>query len=105
MSFTEDEKISIAKIVRMTPTLLDAHLTSLGAALTAEKETAVRAEITRWTDGGVSSQFSSFTPTESNQGFNLDSGDAKNDVRGNIRLILEISGGSYSGNRTICVET
>ena len=91
MAFTEAEKIAISKIVGMTPTLLDAHLTALGDSLTAEIETAVRAELTTW-NAGTGQSFTWFTPTESNRGFNMNSRDAKYDVRRNIMLLLELPG-------------
>lgn len=92
MAFTESEKLSISKILGMPPTLLDAHLLSLGTDLTEARETEVRAELTRWTTGKVGSQFYSLTPTDSNRGLNLRTDSAKADVRRNIRVILEILG-------------
>jgi len=101
MAFSPTEKLSISKIVGITPTLLDAHLTSLGASLTADVETEVRAEIARWTTGGSGNDFVSFTPTESNKGFNLRSGSAKSDIKKNICLMLEIFGSGECGIGTI----
>jgi hypothetical protein len=107
MAFTPAEKLSISRIVGMTPTLLDAHLLSLGAALTADVETAVRAELARWTTTGAGSVFTKFTPTESNRGLNLNSDGEKSDIRGNIRLLLEIfpTGAGSLGIGTIQVGT
>lgn len=104
--FTEAQKLSIAKIVPMTPTLLNAHLSSLGATLTAEVETEVIAEIARHTSGTVGGVVW-FTPTESNEGFNLskttNAGNASPST--NIRLLLEIPaeicGASNEGCGTI----
>lgn len=76
----------------MPPTLLDAHLASLGDDLTEAREMDVRAEIDRWTTGGIGGQFYSLTPTDSNRGLNLRTGDAKRDVRRNLRILLEIIG-------------
>lgn len=91
MAFTAGEKIEISKIIGMTPTILAAHLVSLGASLTAEIETAVRAEIASWNSGtGADNTF--FTPTESNRGLNLNSRDAKYAVKENICILLEIPG-------------
>lgn len=104
MSFTPEQKLAIAKIVPMTPTLLNAHLDSLGDDLTEEVVTAVAAELAAW-DGGVGQSFASFTPTESNQGFNLKAHEAKNAIRRNIRTLLEIDApGNFGGPGTLCVS-
>lgn len=101
MSFSETEKLSIGQIVGMTPTLLDAHLLSLGDTLTEAKEDHVRSLIEQW-DGGIGNTFTSFTPTESNKGFNLKADSAKRDISRNIRLVLEIIDTQFEGIGTIC---
>lgn len=67
--------------------VLDAQVLYLGDKLTPEIETAIGAEITKW--NSVSQNFSSFTPTESNKGFNLSADGPKNDIRSAIALWLD----------------
>src|SRR5688500_2995245 len=85
--FTTAEKLSIARVLGITPSLLDAHLTSVGVTITADVEEAVRAELERWVTAG--SQFVKIHPRESNKGVETNSGDAQNDIRRNIALLLE----------------
>lgn len=89
MPFTPQQNQKIVKIVGITPTLLAACITRLGADLTSDIETDVIAEIAAW-DAGAKDADSSFTPTESNQGFNLKSQAATRRIARNIRLLLEI---------------
>lgn len=88
MAFTTEEKLSISKIVPITPTLLDAHLTSLGASLTADVITAVQTELTRWETSGA--EFIKIWPMESNKGIETNSEDTKADIRNNIITLLEL---------------
>lgn len=90
MSFTTAQKLSIATVLGITPTYLDAHLTSLGVTLTADVEAAVIAELDRWLTAG--SSFVKLHPTESNKGVETNSGDAKADIRRNIAVLLELTG-------------
>jgi hypothetical protein len=91
--FTPAEKLKIAKIKRIAPTVLEAHLASLGDTLTDDVRTAVREELAKW--DSVGGAFTSFTPTESNKGLNLNAKAAKADVRTNIGIYLEMDD-SYS---------
>jgi hypothetical protein len=87
MAFTPTEKHNIAHILGTTVTLLDAHITSLGATVNSDTETAVRAELTRWATDGYS--FLSIEPKERNFGARIEPGDAKADIRKNIASSLE----------------
>ena len=87
MAFTDAENLSIARILGTTPTLLVAHITSLGATVTAALETAVRAELTRWTTARAN--FVSIEPKESNFGARVNPGSDQADIRRNIALLLE----------------
>lgn len=87
MAFTTAQKLSIATILGVTPTYLDAHLTSLGATLTSDVEAAVVVELTRWSEAAT--KFVKLHPTESNYGVETNSGDAKLDIKRNIALLLE----------------
>jgi len=105
MAITPIQKQSIAKALRMTPTLLDAFLTKLGATLTSDLETDVLAELTRFSAGTVKGRVW-FTPTESNEGFNLStpaSADTQ-DPRDNIAGLLEIPA-EYCGYHSVSYGT
>jgi hypothetical protein len=87
MALTAPEKLSIAKIIGVTPTLLDAQIISLGSDLNADREAAIREELTRWTASGAS--FVKVHPTESNYGVETNAGDPKLDIQRNLALLLE----------------
>lgn len=86
---TAQQNLSICEILEITPLDLDAQIAYLGAKLTADIETAIAAKITEWTTGGAGKVFSSFTPTESNKGFNLSADASKNQIRSSIAVWLE----------------
>lgn len=88
MAFTEVDKLSIARILGTSPTLLNVHITSLGVTLTAGVEAAVIDELSRW-DDGAGSKFVKIHPTESNFGVETNAGDTKADIRRNIAILLE----------------
>ena len=75
----------------MTPSFLDAHITSLGVDLTVAKETAVRDEITRWDDDGIGTDFGKLVANAANYGLEDNTEDPKIDVRRNIAILLELS--------------
>ena len=81
------QKLSICKILSVTPLEVDAQIAYLGDKLTPELVAAIGVEITNW--GVAGSVFSSFTPTESNKGFNLSADGAKNQIRSAIAVWLE----------------
>lgn len=87
MAFAEAEIFSIATILGTTPTTLNAHITSLGATVTAALETAVRTQLTRWTTAGIN--FVSIEPKESNFGARVNPDADQADIRKNIALLLE----------------
>lgn len=87
MAFTADEKISIANIVGIDLINLDERLDYYTPTwITPEVETAVQAEIARWSTAG--GEFTSIEPKESNKGVRVDSGLEKNDIRRNIANLL-----------------
>lgn len=67
---TPAQKLSICEILEITPLDLEAQILFLSGRLTPDIESAIGAKVLEWT-GGAGSAFSSFTPTESNKGFNL----------------------------------
>lgn len=88
MAFTATEKQTLAKILRSTPTLVAAWITKLGATVTADLETDVRAEMDRW-EAGAGTGNVWFTPTESNEGFNMSAPATGGNPANNIALLLE----------------
>ena len=88
MAFSPAQKETLVGILGgdATTDLLTAHLTNLGAGLTAEKQTYIEAQITRWTTAGFA--FIRIEPKESNFGARVDSDAEKNDIRGNIARSL-----------------
>ena len=87
MALTATEKQTIAKMFRSTPSLVAAHITSLGAAVTADLEADIRAELTRW--GTASLVFESIEPKEANFGARIEAEAEKNDIRANVASLLE----------------
>lgn len=109
MTLTAAQINDIAVAIGMTPTLLNAHLVSLGATLTVDKETKALTRLGDYNTGAASGVVW-FTPTESNEGFNMSpvSHGGNADPRNDIRLLLEIpyeywpSSGSY-GSIPVCI--
>lgn len=91
MTLTAAQINDIAVAIGMTPTLLNAHLLSLGATLTVDKETKVLANLSDYNTGAAAG-IVWFTPTESNEGFNMSpvSHGGNADPRTDIRILLEI---------------
>lgn len=85
MAFTEEQELSIVKILGTTPTLLDAHLETI--TLTAAIETAVIAEIDRWETSGA--KFTKIHPKERNYGVETFPEQVKTDIKANIARLLE----------------
>lgn len=87
MAFTDEQELSIVKILGTTPSLLDAHLTSLGTSLTTAIETAVIAELDRWDTSGA--KFTKIHPRERNYGVETFPEAVKVDIKANIARLLE----------------
>ena len=88
MSLTPTQKINICEILEITPLDLEAQIAYLSGRLTSDIESAIGAKVLEWTTG-AGSAFSSFTPTESNKGFNLSPEAQKNQIRTSIAVWLE----------------
>lgn len=86
--FSAERKLSICEILGVTPDVLNAQISYLGDKLTPSIETAIGEKITEW-NAGAGQNFSSFTPTESNKGFNLSADAQKNQIRSAIALWLD----------------
>ena len=86
MALTTPQKLSIARILGLTPAYFDAHLSTL--TVSADLETAIVAELTRWTSFG--SKFTKIHPMANNYGVEIDPEKAKRDIRDNLRMLLEM---------------
>ena len=93
MAFTEAEKNQISKILGILPIQLNAWLTFNAVNITAQVETDVRTELTRWTTYGA--KFVRLTSTESNYGVNTDSDEVKSDIKKNIAILLGLDPSQY----------
>ena len=88
MAFTDDEELSIVMILGTTPSILDAHLISLGEDHITRVEEAVREEIAIW-DAGVGTKHTKLHPRESNKGVETFPEQARASVKRNIAYLLE----------------
>ena len=95
MAFTEAEKNQISTILGVIPIELTAWLNFNAPNITAQVETDVRTQLTRWTTAGV--DFVTILKTESNYGVQLDAEDTKDDIRKNIALLLGLDSSAYLG--------
>ena len=87
MGFTDPQKLSSVKILGTTPSLLDAHISSLGVNLTTAIETEIISELDRWeTSGG---KFTKIWPRERNYGVETFPEAIKADIKRNIARLLE----------------
>jgi hypothetical protein len=90
MAFTESEKLDIATILGVTYIDVNDQIFNLGTAyITAEVETKVRAQLTRWETAG--SSFVRVHPRERNYGVETNSENEKNDIRRNIATLLYLT--------------
>jgi hypothetical protein len=85
--FTPAEKHTIAQMFRSTVTILDAHITSLGATHDEDARTAIRAQLTRWTTAGYS--FVDIEPKERNFGARIRARDERQDIIASVAASLE----------------
>jgi hypothetical protein len=90
MALTAEETLSIAMILGIPPSVLDAQIASLGSSLDADREAAIRTELDRWS-AGSGAQFVKIHPKESNYGVETNSGDAKQDIQRNLAVLLELT--------------
>lgn len=91
MAFTEAEKLKIAKILGTDYIEVNDQIFNLGTDwITAEVETQVRAEITRW-DAGIGTDFVSIEPNTANYGARIDPNLEKDDIRSNIANLLYLT--------------
>lgn len=96
MALTEAEKLTISRILRITPTLLEAQITALGATLTAGVETAIREELARWETAGI--DFVRVHPKEKNFGAEIDPSLEQQDIRVNLATLFELPLATYTAS-------
>ncbi|TXH45712.1 MAG: hypothetical protein E6Q97_30965 [Desulfurellales bacterium] len=88
MALTEAQLLTVAKIVAVTVVDIEDQIEWLGAGYaTSAWQTAVEAEITRWTTAGV--DFVAIEPKEKNFGAKIDPTHAKNDIRRNLATLFQ----------------
>lgn len=102
MAFTAEQKISICKILGVNGMDLDVRLSYYATYITAAVETAVIAEIARWT-AGAGTDFVAVEPKEKNFGARIDPELEKTDIRKNLGLMLYCSDliGSSNGGGSL----
>lgn len=87
MALTEAQILSIAKIIRQTPSDVEYQITLLGTDATATWELAVEEELDRWDTAGV--EFVTVEPKERNFGARINPNLEKNDIRSNLAILLD----------------
>lgn len=87
MAFTSAQKNKICKILRIELPILENQLSLETEDITAQTETDVIAELTRW-DAGAGTSFVKVHPCERNYGVETNSEKEKDDIRQNIATLL-----------------
>lgn len=95
MAFTNSQKVKLCKILGINAIQLDVQLAAYALSITAEMEADVIAEIARWEAGAGKRVW--FTPTESNEGFNMNSDIKGGDPKYNIETLLFFEHSSAGG--------
>lgn len=86
MALTEPQKLIIARILGITPTILNLQIDAL--TISAELELAIEEQIELWTDG-AGAKFARIHPNIKNFGAEVNPEDLKADIRTNIANYLE----------------
>lgn len=90
MALTESQQLTVAQIVQVPVTQVEYQISLLGDTYaTADWETAVEAQLTRWTTAGV--DFVSIEPKEKNFGAKINPENEKNDIRSNLAILFQRS--------------
>ena len=84
MAFTAAQLLTIGEILNLTPLEIENHFEVF--PYDADTETYVETELTAWATARAN--FTRFTATESNEGFNLDSAASKAEIRKRVALAL-----------------
>lgn len=88
MTFTEPELHSIIKIIGIDRISLNQVLAAYENYITSDLETAVREELTRWTDADLDNETDKIRPMGTNKGLDSDPDRLAAKIRGNIARLL-----------------
>jgi hypothetical protein len=88
MPLSTTAQLEIVKIIGVTPRYLADHLAVLGSSLTPDAEAAIYEELTKWTT--VGGKFTKIHPTAANYGVEIDPEKAKNNIRNNLLMLLDM---------------
>lgn len=98
-TLTEAEKLTIGTILGIDFIDLDYHISYYDTRFTAASDTAIRAELTRWTTAGFN--FLTLEPREANLGARIDPQLEKNDIRKNLSTLLYLQDSVNTGSRLV----
>lgn len=91
VTLTEAEKLNIAKILNTDFVTINDQIFNLGTAyITPAVETAIRAELTRWSSG-AGSEFVTVEPNTANFGARINPELEKADIRRNLANLLYLN--------------
>jgi acetaldehyde dehydrogenase (acetylating) len=96
MSLDATEKAKLVKITGRNILAINQQIDAFSDDITDEMYAEIIAEIARW-DAGAGTNFASFTPTESNEGFNQSADAIKNDIITNIESLMFFNNTAASG--------
>lgn len=100
MALTEAQQLTVAKILQVDVNQIEYQISLLGSDASSAWQTAVEAEITRWTTAGI--DFTAIEPNVKNFGARIDPNNEKADIRGNLATLFQRSDWrSASAMRTI----
>jgi hypothetical protein len=91
MALTEANKLKLAQILGVDYITVNDQIFNLGATyITAEVETLLLAQITRW-DAGAGTDFVAIEPNTANYGARINPEAEKDDIRKNIANLLYLT--------------
>lgn len=91
MALTESQKLKLAQILGTDYITVNDQIFNLGTSyITAEVETQLIAQITRW-EAGAGTEFVSIEPNTANYGARIDPELEKNDIRKNVANLLYLT--------------
>lgn len=97
MALSETQLLKIAKILQITPDLLDLQIEAM--TISAARELAIEAEITLWDAGpGAVTEYARLVAKESNKGVETNPEKDANKIRMAIAVLLERPDWGNAGN-------
>lgn len=104
MALTESQKLKLAQILGTDYITVNDQIFNLGTSyITAEVETQLIAQITRW-DAGAGTEFVSIEPNTANYGARIDPELEKNDIRKNVANLLYLTDIFFGGGQVRLVR-